>query len=1610
MGNSDTFVHYHVANSDDPYVSAVAAHGAVVVTGTVYGDLYIIADGRNELIDSYHGSIMAIQVRKCRSKELDGFVYVICATALGYIYVHLVCVSNVKASRVIYKLRTGQDIIGIALHPKFGWKHRTSAYCTAEKSRSHDPGQSEPTRVIHSPQMERITSAGSERYETRVDLTTTIKGRRETYDMRHILDCRQETRCKHVGDMGHTNASMILALSRGAMYIIMLDKLGLYGPDDACSLICKFRPTQRRIPMLWNRDMLAWADDDGTQIMMLKKQLSIAFLPHPLSIEPEDTQTTSERKFTPLAELVDLDEFYNTSEESDFDDASAVESRDDTRDDLSETRQIDERTDNVTRHKDDQTTTVEVKEEGLRSARLLQKHEHSLQYNPKDDETGSSLVHRTTAIPVCDTDMHVKPYGCHLSGGVETMHITPEKVICNPCESDCIDASSNHSTQCGSTVRDSILADASLSEVYDDETQNTCIKNVCKTVNDGARRRKARIAAMIKTHDIHTSNVLNQLGNRRSLGVVLCWLSQRKLLVGTKHLMRTIDIVPARAEDRDEEFNLRVAKKCFRLLETNNAWSRIGNDNVQPLVTLKEKRLVRDIPLRAYVSYVFKAPENHHIMAIMRHPGDNVFSIIYELSSVQHGSGVVHVKGTGNYSFLNIRGKHEEGGAPAFADAEKRSKERRPLAFTVIDPCYNNVYINDTLVHCITTGDQTRMLRQSGFMHLTCRMIKEDMEIQRTQNIVINMFICKRCKNMQHTQEVTERSAPRMADRSIGVFTVAPSQVENNATADMKNIDHDIIQCFIDPEIFEGIVLVKGGMRLAITKATLQQYINQLCDHGEHRYAFEEIIKHYNEISKMPNVELYIRDKFIKGLDFMLASRFLNVKNVAHLTLLYIKACNELMGDITKRKHIREIVLKFGKYRRLNILLGYIVPLNMDKGTDCYKTVCDIVGHAIWEIVTFDMPFVLLRMAVTVNHNPETIRKMLVMLKEYVCTNMGTTDPLKLAQHMDCTSGSNTRLCPSVADALVDVKSLGPTPCGNTRLDDVAQKCSELNVETLTLVIEDSVVYGLPSDFELLGFYSPMDCDFLQTTRFMRYGPQVRAAILAIGVLLAKTGNLREAFKFLLYAETHMAIHIAKILCDVDTDTHGDVIAAALDLYSIHHQKANELFTDVFVAPGDIKEVVPILSAEPAFLFSYLNTLYTDGKLPNKYIVQLFRLMCLMRPLEVVSFLKQVSHLIKAGGEIPRECLRIILETQRSQRSRPPDGNHSNTYVWLQKEMYLAEALVRCLGAHQWYQVYTAIMLAIRVDMLVQTMKAAGCRATVDFILERLSAMIYRIFKGHSHDVILQRIVTQINADLTHKGTYAGGGMALYLRYMQYNDYATMGQYGINAVAMTRVARRLLNTLKRGIVVTVGERLTSDMSTKTREIASDGDNHRGSEHYPIGVVADIRMHSARGQRERAIQGNMSAKTSGEIETASVSADGKHQLKPQNYCSLCNSASISCPWDTHKALDIVHTLFNRIRSTVNHVDYPHGKRVLYFFCGHLAHESCQIRLINEAIALRVEANAKQRCESSSDDKSVGFPKLSNAAPGENHVKDLEVLTRSCLICIHHMAEIRKTLVN
>lgn len=85
--------------------------------------------------------------------------------------------------------------------------------------------------------------------------------------------------------------------------------------------------------------------------------------------------------------------------------------------------------------------------------------------------------------------------------------------------------------------------------------------------------------------------------------------------------------------------------------------------------------------------------------------------------------------------------------------------------------------------------------------------------------------------------------------------------------------------------------------------------------------------------------------------------------------------------------------------------------------------------------------------------------------------------------------------------------------------------------------------------------------------------------------------------------------------------------------------------------------------------------------------------------------------------------------------------------MWLQKEMYLAEALVRCLGAHQWYQVYTAIMLAIRVDMLVQTMKAAGCRATVDFILERLSAMIYRIFKGHSHDVILQRIVTQINAD-----------------------------------------------------------------------------------------------------------------------------------------------------------------------------------------------------------------------------------------------------------------------
>ncbi|KAK1443168.1 hypothetical protein BgAZ_200440 [Babesia gibsoni] len=1474
MADDGCCILYDAGKSDDPYVSAVAAHGDVVVTGTWHGDLYLSIGERREFINSYHSCIVNIELKRCAEKELDGFIYVVCVTGIGYIYVHLVCINNISASRTIYKFRTGQEIVGIALHPQFVLKHPKKEPQTPERFVSSDEDHS----ATSSPSLE-----GEQ--DVHLKLTTTSNKRRKTYDLRKVLSHRQHHR-KCATDIEYGCSSFVVALAKGFLYMIHLDKIDDEGPARACSLIHVFKQTNARTPISWSNDMLTVADCEGTQILMLDGFVPVAFMPHEPPISHENRQRDSWKPYTPLAELVDLDEFYNTSDESDVSEDESV-------------------------------------------------------YSAEDHVQGHTFDNRKHGT-----------LGISQGNSYQRTRMPPEAQSSDPPDGDTM----------GSTIHSCMVGDRKL------------MNNQPKPV----WRNKAVDVKM--THD---ANQRGHKGHISDLGVSLCWLNERQMMVGIKNKVRIIEITQSDAWKRDRLLKTKQQNGELQLLETGMYRNVTSRESSLPFISLKERKIERYLPLRGFVPCSLDLPGSYRIISILKRSGECQFTILAIANGNRGETKALDVKMAENAPLTRTTvvesNETIDGNIYFYGSRNKRD----PLVFTMIDPCYDEFPLCDSFVQCIRAGDGKRSLKQLLLINLICSVAEHQIKVKSSHQILLNSFICLSCENMEQPKSASIlKNHPKVGGIPESLKLVQRN-TESFATESIDDIIHDVVKCFRCQELHEGLYMFIRGIMFSIEEATLQQHIEQLCYHKMHHYALEDVINHHEEASGWPQVEQYVRHIFKDGIHFMLACHSLNVRDVSYLTLMYIKACKEFISNEDIEEYIHEIVTLFAKYRRLNILLGYIAPLHLEGETDYYRFIRGMMKTYIVDELKVDMPFVMLRMAMTSDYSSHTIHHMITLLREYLVSLASLYDTKNYSHEEASVFKENEGSSLTSYNVLVDSKV--EYTCPSTILCDkwklLVRECDELNTDNLDLHMTDTLlVSGLPSDFELLNFYSDSGYDSLEGTRFMRYGPQVRAAILCISVLMARTDNIMRAFKFQVHAETPMAINTAKVLCDIHPEACGEVIDAIFKLYSTDPQKTNDMLADVLCNPIYVNRIFEKLKDEPKFLFIYLDMLHTECSLPKEYRIHYFRLLCSMKPLEVISFLKQACERLDEGSAMYKEFRGVILQSQRDQRSESAAVAY-NQLLWIQKELYLAEAFLRWVDGKQWYHVYTTIMMAFRLDMAAQKGRVISHKNYVESMFNRLTAMVYRIFYGYGHDNVLKRIVNEVNLKFSLRGE--SSGLEVYLRYMQYNADLTMGLYTMNVMSMTRAADRVMDTLKRGIIVSV----TDHHVPFTNSRMNDG--HYYQTRYPQMIEGE--------------SGNVIMETNKGCYRTTGMPDS--HMETENVCSLCHCSSVGFPCDSQESLDIIHLIYGRMQHAVKLLPYKLQDYTLYFFCGHVAHEQCQVRLINEAISLRALEQRKSY-DAPRDGEVRACSANSININGSAGTKIVDKAMKSCLVCMRRMKELRR----
>ncbi|GIX62450.1 GTP-binding Era, putative [Babesia caballi] len=1700
MPNVGPFVRYDSIADVDPFTSAVAAHGRVRVTGTLYGDLFLLSGGRRGVISSHHGAIVEVQVRKCPPDELENFIYVVCATSVGYIYVHLVCITDLAASRVLYKFRTGDGIIALALHPKFVLRHgtaggdavsqRESEAGGPERSCGRDNGQrrrSHETGEVGVGMFEGSTAVGdvsvaSGSSDTGVSrsVTTTANKRRETHDLRRVLVQSRKALVKHVGGLQYTESSLVFAVESGGVYMLKLDKLS-EGLDSACALIHGSGRTRRKIPMVWHGDMLVWADEDGTQLSILSKWVDVAFLPHPHSVKSAGESQSGTRAHTPLDELADLDEFYVTSDESEIEDAEVGEAA--------------------------QGRGEEVGGEACRrcdSVDSMGSKSVDSQDGGCDPSCGITTCRRNASVePSSDGGMQAETHGGTGSRGCEDVPRAREATGGFE-EYDLGDRSSGYGGHgvvgSGKKLLEPLLRtkQARLRRVYsapptEDSSGDIAASSVAAT--------HSKLCTGLKVHRINANNALGRMKTREALGVSLCWLSDRRLLVGAKNLLRVVDVLPVYIGGDGDRRNGGFTVEHAHLLDVSNPRIRIGRYTMALFFNIWKAVKRCKWSLRARVSYSFKAPGTHRIETVMRHPNTGHFSVIYGINGVYRGSWIAHVRRRHDYSSFRVMDRDQRMGAKVLGRMDMGQGEQACFIFTSFDACYNDVYLNDSYMRCLRAGNGKRDLSQRSFMQLVCRLAAEKFKICRTQRFVMNSFRCSDAGNIEHCLHTTEHPRRTLADRPIesliGV-SWAMGQVGGDVGKGdgVRELRIGLLQCNSDPETFGGVCLGTRGLLVSISGATLKQHVDQACEHGAHDHALREIMRVFGSGRVPGKWQKQIHRLVRNGLQSVLSSGYLNVPKAAYLTMMYVRFCSGLPDRSDVAKHAREVVARFAVHRRLNVLLGYVVQANMQGATDQYREVCEMMLREVSAVLSSDVPFVLLRLAVTETVNAAQVRMMLGLLKRSLLTlasaasrgcfvDCGLGEKLEELHRLahipsgaagkgwipglpqqdvhalkrysiDCKGewGSNTldwncsrfylRRCmcmewsyilqstwgndstgiplpgyqggcigprnPKRTGSLVEStadydREAGQGFHGGSRWTEVLRECDNIDLQFVSIPSTNAMPrLECPSDFELICYLSPKSTDHLDSLRSMEYGPQARAAMLALGALLARIGQLRQAFKFLVYGQAAGAVRLGEILCDLGGDAREDVMGAALQLCRINRRRASNLLTENFRTAECIKEVVKRLLPEPIFLFDYLNCIYAEGDLPQEYLPLYFSQLCKLKPLAVCSFVKELGAFFKARAEIVGDFLTIIFEARRLHMSSLRiNGSSSNAAV--QRDLYLAEALLRWIGGHGWNTIFDAVILALRVDLMADW---PGSVVTVATIHSRLLQMVYKMFEDHSYDV-LRRILKELKARTGDKSPASATATELCLRLVRHRSHLIDAQGEMYTRSMVSVAEELVRAVKRGVVYLVPEGRVVGASSPSGGGAGDAalSDSRGSGVSGHFSATDTRKGN--GWECQSVPGGCSdtfCKAQRAVRRLSRTglrpgSNLDHPTKADegaicggSLCCLCNAEGASLYCDPNIGARIVGAIRDSLGRRPEYVRYPKKMNQLYFFCGHTAHELCQVRLVNQAVALERRGRQEQ-----GDSVRRGG--------GDGYNGQCERIMRSCLVCLHNRAGARKT---
>ncbi|CDR94704.1 hypothetical protein, conserved [Babesia bigemina] len=1766
MEYSGPFVQYDSITDLDPFTSAVAAHGDVIVTGTQYGDLILIYGNRRERICSYHGAIVEVKVRLCPAKFLRDVVYVVCATSLGYIYVHLVCVTNVAASNVVYKIRTGQEVTALVLHPQFLLRHRVprrhaDGHPTLHlRSRQNSLERRTPQRlrretnksIQDGSHLGRNSSLPSDArcFAVAEALTTTANKRRATYDLRRLLMRRQEKRHRHLGKLEYSESAVIFSVQSGGTYLLRLDEIGTEGPERACTLIHRSRRTRRGIPMVWYRDMLALADDDGAHVVLLSECAAVAFLPHSPRLDIEAEKIIADEYRGILEDAGDVDDHYVTSDESDVDYQEAEPMDNAEEFDASPTYHSDAESERVVRRngwnnarldryvsrsaeedlcKSDTPTRSSGSQSSshAQSETMLQKspqHSYELRLAQYDEETciktpsarDGTASDVNKAMRRCEYWTTQSAFNVYSGDDVESPSSVPYHCILSDGprgyaydEEHCDVSWSANGRRATRSRRNSPSSDTREADMPDIVTPSSDDTSSDFDYATSTGRTKYKLGSAIKTHNISIRSAMLNLKNREPLGVVMCWLSQRVLLVGSRNSLQVVDIIPS-FPCKGGFGRKSVTTRRIDLLDVSNSAIRIDGYGFSQYVTVKEKRIWRNVPLRGTVSYSLKAPDTCRIVAIMRHRYKGSFSVIYESDGPSMRSGMHNGKQEENGSTFRIVRAQDGSRQSASPDSYGVGSDHTAVfAFNAFDPCYNDVYLNESYMQCLRVGDGRRGLSQRRFLQLTCRITEQKLEICRAQQFVMNNFCCHDDNNVEHCLHLADHPNRKYADKSIRALVCGGSCPAGLADVNLGTMQGDILHCFSDPDRFESLCIVVRGLLVTIKGATPMQHIRQLCRHRAHDEALLEVMQMSSRSASGAECGAYVHDVARNGLECFLSAKSLDVEKTAHLTLSYIRYCAQMSDDHKRAHHIRELVGQFANHKRLNILLGHILPPAMSGVTDEYRAVYDLIRSEVSSVVGPDMPFVLLRLALTANLTVEQVRAMVKMLKQ--CINALASDTKSVAAgtcngsgeegHCICNAtqagrsngsewlmrstcgwrrsngrhNASLNLVTSKMDFFVDrvpflmcdykenamastpsnsendvhvarkaLNYMGRTPNGSlvdalvdygctekkelhgsgSHWDGILEETNKVDIELLKLrdgsVPHESEGYTV---FELLQRVSVVSNDNLESFMLMNHGPKARAAAIAMGVLLAKTDQIRQAFRLMAHVQCISSLDLAKLVCELYPDAEEYVTSAALQLCRIDPPAAIQLLVEKSKTPEYIINVVTTLSPEPEFLYGYLSGLYANDGLTNQYIPLYFRLTCLLEPSEIIALVKGIANSVAKNYIGVGTLLRILSEVRIARAVAPVPDDGGNYEAVVQKELYLAEAYLRYFASEPWYTVYDCIMLALRFDFMTKGGKEPKGQS-VGTVYSRLLALIHLMWDESTSWVVMQRMLRELWERTSGKGMAEDLVTGLYLQFLKYKAYVIYVLDAVQTISMGHYTTQMLDVAKKGMVFYPGKKCvpngamreghgtggqsSDDLVPKTECV--------GRIKSQSAIVAnDIAAGDADERRQPCRIEGMPAQESmgsGDCKNAAfgrssydMGRDSGKVISCSNVCAICDSLYIA----THCNPNITPQMLAVIRDTVwgteTYIQFPNRPKTLYFFCGHVAHEFCQIRLINRAAELGsmwqgVHSTRGSRPAAGNSGTTVTFEDIEDA-PKRKRIT-MERLRASCLICLCNMA--------